>query len=265
MSRLCLLGTFVLSQVPLCLSAAIVAYYPFEESLENTQGSGYAMEGVDGTDNSGHPTTSWTPDAADYGEDTVFGQTASYLSVTDHQGLNVGVDLSDRSVYTVVMDVRSAQVSAWNKLLSLDEPNSSDDQGVYFYSNAIQFYPVGLGDETISADQWVRVALSYDGSSMNLYYGDDQDFWLAASDTSHPYYTLGETTQFLKDDSVTGYGENDPVDIAALWINDSAMSFDELDPKDNPDPPEIPEPSAGTLLCALIAISTIRRTAPKPS
>ena len=241
MSRLCLLGTFVLSQVPLCLSAAIVAYYPFEESLENTQGSGYAMEGVDGTDNSGHPTTSWTPDAADYG------------------------DLSDRSVYTVVMDVRSAQVSAWNKLLSLDEPNSSDDQGVYFYSNAIQFYPVGLGDETISADQWVRVALSYDGSSMNLYYGDDQDFWLAASDTSHPYYTLGETTQFLKDDSVTGYGENDPVDIAALWINDSAMSFDELDPKDNPDPPEIPEPSAGTLLCALIAISTIRRTAPKPS
>ena len=203
---------------------AMVASYDFSGNLSNDAGSGYALTAIDGSP-TGSATTPFTPTS--YSTETVFGQTRNVLSLSSHQGLNLDVSsLASKTQYTIIMDVSSSNISNYNKLMSLD--GGTADNGVYFVSSTVVFYPLGSGTASLSADQWVRVALSYDGATMNLVYGDDQDLTLANSGGTDAYYTLNNTLQFLKDDSATGYGENDAIKIAGLWINDQPMSLEAI-------------------------------------
>ena len=210
---------------------AIVASYDFAGDLNNNSGSGYTLTAIDGGA-SGSGTSVFTPST--YSTETVFGQARNVLSLTAHQGLNLDVSgLANKVQYTIIMDVSSSQISSYNKLMSLD--GGSSDNGVYFHSSTVTFYPLGSGSTALTPSQWVRVALSYDGTTMNLFYGDDQEFTLANTGSANAYYTLSNTLQFLKDDSGTGYGENYDIKIAGLWINDQPMSLEAIN--------NVPEPS----------------------
>lgn len=235
-------------------SAALVAQYEFNNSLTNLAGAGYALSAVDGTIGGGAPANPFTPTT--YNLMSIFGQSRNYLSLTPHQGLNLDVSaLPSLSTYTIVIDVRSTWVLNYNKLISLD--GGASDNGVYFVNNAITFYPLGDGSSIINPNDWVRVALSYDGNTMNLLYGDNNTFTLANTDTADPYYTLTPTIQFLKDDSDTSYGENYDVDIAGLWVYDTALTLEQIDPATNPTL-GIPEPSTA-LLGGLGLLALVRR------
>lgn len=215
---------------------AIIASYDFSGDLSNNAGSGYALTAIDGSP-AGSATTLFTPTS--YSTESVFGQTRNVLSLTNHQGLNLDLSsLANKAQYSIIMDVSASNISDYNKLMSLD--GGTSDNGAYLYSSTVTFYPLGTGTTTLSADQWVRVALSYDGTTMNLFYGDDQQFSLASSGGTDPYYTLSNMVQFLKDDSSTSYGENYDIKIAGLWINDQAMSLEAID--------NVPEPAAALLL-----------------
>jgi len=230
--------------MPCIADASLVASYLFKGNLNNDF-SGYEMTAVDGTAGSGAPMNAFNP--VNYSQTTIFDQTRDYLSITDHQGLNIDVSaLTSKTNYTIIMDVKSSSIASYNKLISLD--GGTTDNGVYFHNSTVTFYPLGGGTDTFSANQWIRVALTYDGSTMNLFYGDDNDFTLANTGGTNAYYTLANTIQLLKDDSATGYGENDPIDIAGIWIYDEEKSLTEFDPAENPIVSAIPEPSAMILL-----------------
>ncbi len=225
---------------PTLSNAAALAYYGFEENLSNSL-PGFSLTAFN-YDGSG----AYTPPTADYATEMVFGIEKTVLNLTDLQGLNLDVSaLANKTDYTIVMDVRSSQVSDYNKLMSLD--GGSSDSGVYFYDGKATFYPLGSGGPTIAPNEWVRIALSYDGTTMNLYSGDPDSFALASTGPADSYYTLANTLQFLVDDTHTGRSENDALQISGLWLYDTPLTLENVG-----DLPA-PEPTTASML-ALVAL-----------
>jgi len=222
-----------------------VGSYYFDGNLDNSSGPGFGMIAVDSN-------SPYSP--SDYSIESVFGTSKKVLNLTARQGLNVDVSaIGDHSSYTLVMDVRSEEIYSYNKLMSLDGGDS--DSGVYFKSYAVNFYPLGSGSATLTANEWVRVALSYDRTNMNLYYGDPNAFTLAVSGSANAYYTLSDTLQFLTDDAHTSYAENYPLQVSALWIFDTPMALEDVGDL----PASVPEPASyaailGLLACAGMAV-----------
>jgi hypothetical protein len=221
--------------------AAQVAFFDFNSNISSSL-PGYTMTAI----NSLVP---FTPN--DYVTETVFGSPKTVLNVEAAHGLNLDVTaLVNRTNYTIVMDVRSPTISGYNKLMSLD--GGFSDAGVYFVSDGIAFYPLGSSSNTLTPNQWTRVALSYNGTDMNLFYGDLNNFTLASTGTADSYYTLADTLQFVVDDSSTGYNENSPLQISSLRLFDTSLSLQDIQNL------SIPEPSAA-LLGSLGVFALLRR------
>jgi hypothetical protein len=237
-------------------TASAFAFYNFDGDLSNSIGSSYQMTAL--VRSSGSYST-YSP--ATYSTSTVFGTSGeSYLSLAATQALDVDTSaLANKSCYSIVMDVRTSDVTDYNKLISLD--GGTSDNGVYFKSGTVTFYPLGTGSVPVTANEWVRIALTYDGTTMKLYCGDGTSFALANSGVANSYYTLANMVQLLTDDSTTSYRENHGVDIANLWLFDTALTYDELTTGnlDSSTVPETSEYAASMGIFALVSVVIARR------
>lgn len=115
--------------------ATPVASFGMQDSLVDSMGSGLLMTGISYVN--GLSGQGFVP--SNYLSETVFGESdKTYLSLAGREGLNLDISsLPDKSSYTIVIDVRTSQVLAYNKLISLD--GGASDNGLYFFGGKLVF------------------------------------------------------------------------------------------------------------------------------
>jgi len=198
--------------------ATIVAEYLFDQSLNNTTaGGGYAMSAVNGS--------------GTYNRYTVWGEEKYALDLNGTQGLNVDASgIADTNTFTIIMDVRTSEVSAYNKLLSLDGGGNASDNGLYLYDyDTVLYNNQGIASDfdNVSADTWTRIALVSSATELRLYVGTEGSLTDVGSTTGE--LSRSNTFLFFKDDDVSIARENYDLTVSAVWISDAVMSQTEIE------------------------------------
>jgi len=229
--------------------ATPVASFEFNGSLVDSMGSGMVMTGISYVNNAGG--VAFVPSA--YSTGMVFGNPDdTYLSLAGREGLNLDISsLPSRLNYTIVMDVRTSQVNSYNKLISLD--GGVSDSGLYFHGGKMVFFPVAsTSTELVTADQWTRVGMTYDGTTFTLMQGTPENFRVSGTISSASSFVQpGNILQLLVDDSRTGRNENSPIDVSRILIFDEAISLTDLQPVAVPEPSQVAYAIGGAVLLGL--------------
>jgi hypothetical protein len=188
-----------------------------------------------------------------YSTGIVFGNPDdTYLSLAGREGLNLDISsLPSRLNFTIVMDVRTSQVNFYNKLISLD--GGVSDSGLYFVGGKMVFFPVAsTSTELVTAGQWTRVGMTYDGTTFTLMQGTPENFRVSGTISSASSFVQpGNILQLLVDDSGTGRNENSPIDVSRNLIFDEAISLTDLQPVAVAEPSQVAYAIGGAVLLEL--------------
>jgi hypothetical protein len=215
-----LLFSFLLILPNSLYAAVLIHQYDFDGNLNDTVGTGDPLTVHPNTATSGFGVSEWWWTA----------------TTSPGGGLIANTDIADPHNYSLGFRIEFNQVGpSWRKIVSFK--GSSDDNGLYFYSGNLQFYPFGLNDTVTynadtfydfifvrSPDNIIRVyVVEGDGTVTKVYEKNDP------TDASVPIVVSGKYRFMLfMDDTATSGEWTNGGTVKSLRVWNGTLSEEEI-------------------------------------
>ncbi|MCW8865536.1 MAG: LamG domain-containing protein [Colwellia sp.] len=213
-------------------SAALIKSYDFNNDLSDTLNNGVDMIASGGTLSGG------------------------FYNFSANQGLRLTDALDDTMDYAIEMRLQIEDSTAsWNKLIDFQDLTS--DNGLYVLNSEIDFYVSGvniLGGQ-INTNEFFNIAFVRSAGVITTFLnGIELSPFVDSSDQAVP---MDNILNFFEDDFATGQGEAFIGAVDYIRIHGDETTFG-----DEPDPQDVPEPTA--LFLMGLGLLGIRLSRQKP-
>lgn len=166
-----------------------------------------------------------------FAKETVDGSAHTVLTFPAGNGLVLSptTGVMGNATYTIVVLFRFATVGQWDRII--DFKDGTADSGLYINpANGLTFYPIANGATTVSADQWIQVALTRDGTTgtMTGYLDGAQQFSVSDTDGLGVIDSSNVLRLFQDNTSGSATGEQSAGAVERIRISASVLSAQQI-------------------------------------